>query len=266
MSPWLESPNALTHAAVEAARRHVNVSIDTPVPRGPTAHDAHMSRPGERNQPLQPLPSRIPSRHGYRELPLAHTPRTIFVRSELIARLDTARALLPDGFDLLVLDGWRSPEFQEELVQYYRERTGARTLDGFVSDPGDDALIAPHTTGGALDLTLSVNGVAVGLGTDWDAFTDRAALSYFEDTSQASARTTTTAHAEHEGEEAWGSPCLIRSLRRMLAAVLIEAGFAPFATEWWHWSFGDQYWAAFYGHDRAEYGRVESAPDAPHSP
>lgn len=39
--------------------------------------------------------------------------------------------------------------------------------------------------------------------------------------------------------------------RRLLAAALLENGFAPLPAEWWHWSYGDQQWAAFHGLDES---------------
>ena len=34
--------------------------------------------------------------------------------------------------------------------------------------------------------------------------------------------------------------------RKMLHDLMVEEGFAPFYGEWWHFSYGDREWAAFY--------------------
>jgi zinc D-Ala-D-Ala dipeptidase len=34
---------------------------------------------------------------------------------------------------------------------------------------------------------------------------------------------------------------------------MVEAGFAPYQLEWWHFSFGDQNWAAYYGLESSLY-------------
>jgi D-alanyl-D-alanine dipeptidase len=34
-----------------------------------------------------------------------------------------------------------------------------------------------------------------------------------------------------------------RSLRHILSTALTDAGLINYATEWWHWSYGDRYWA-----------------------
>ncbi len=55
-----------------------------------------------------------------------------------------------------------------------------------------------------------------------------------------------TAHPDVVGE-----PLL---LRRTLAAALEGAGLVNYPTEWWHWSYGDRYWAYATGAERALYG------------
>jgi len=35
------------------------------------------------------------------------------------------------------------------------------------------------------------------------------------------------------------------------------AGFVNYPTEWWHWSFGDRYWAFCAGEHEAIYGACE---------
>ena len=44
--------------------------------------------------------------------------------------------------------------------------------------------------------------------------------------------------------------------RRRLHDAMIAEGFAPFYGEWWHFSYGDREWAAFYGRT-ALYGPVD---------
>jgi len=34
-----------------------------------------------------------------------------------------------------------------------------------------------------------------------------------------------------------------RHSRGVLAAALHRVGFVNYPTEWWHWSYGDRYWA-----------------------
>ena len=50
-----------------------------------------------------------------------------------------------------------------------------------------------------------------------------------------------------------------RHNRSVLATVLSEAGLVNYPTEWWHWSFGDRYWAHVTGRPFAIHGPVHPA-------
>jgi D-alanyl-D-alanine dipeptidase len=45
-----------------------------------------------------------------------------------------------------------------------------------------------------------------------------------------------------------------RSRRDSLGTALAGAGLVNDPTEWWHWSFGDRYWALMTGVATAHYG------------
>lgn len=47
--------------------------------------------------------------------------------------------------------------------------------------------------------------------------------------------------------------------RRLLFAVMASAGFINYPFEWWHWSYGDRYWAFITGQPAAIYAAVEDA-------
>ena len=42
----------------------------------------------------------------------------------------------------------------------------------------------------------------------------------------------------------------------LLARALRGAGLVNYPTEWWHWSYGDRYWALVSGAPAAMYGPV----------
>jgi len=50
-----------------------------------------------------------------------------------------------------------------------------------------------------------------------------------------------------------------KSNRMLLREAMMNAGFAPFNGEWWHFSYGDREWAAFYGKPNAIYSQVEAS-------
>lgn len=99
--------------------------------------------------------------------------------------------------------------------------------------------IAPHVSGAAIDLTLvDGRGTPVDMGTPVNATPeDSAGACYFA--------------AENISSEA-------RHHRRMLADALEEAGLVNYPTEWWHWSYGDRYWAFTTGRSAAIYGPVQA--------
>jgi len=171
---------------------------------------------------------------------LRHLPRPLKLRRTVVDRLTQASIGFPLGFSLVILDGWRTRAFQRELLEYYTGRYGPVT--GYVSDPDSVELVAPHTTGGAVDLTLAYKEFPLALGTDFDDFSPFSHLLAYEGAPVASA-------LGHDAE-------VVKALRRMLAKALTDVEFAPFPREWWHWSFGDQRWAAQYGRPRSLYSPV----------
>ncbi|WP_244137038.1 M15 family metallopeptidase [Burkholderia pyrrocinia] len=52
-----------------------------------------------------------------------------------------------------------------------------------------------------------------------------------------------------------GTPALRN--RHVLIAALTGTGFTNYPSEWWHWSFGDRYWAVMQRESHAIYGPVE---------
>lgn len=181
------------------------------------------------------IPAWLPMFDVYAELPLsARGP--LRLRTDMVRRLYIASKHLPAGFGLTVLDGHRTMDFQQELLDYYTAEY-PELGDGYVSDPSDaESVNPPHCTGGAMDLTLNWDGVPLALGTDFDAFDDAAHPDWFEN---------------HETDS------VARDLRRLLSYAMNAAGFVQYPLEWWHWSYGDQWWAAERETKSALYGIVE---------
>jgi D-alanyl-D-alanine dipeptidase len=164
-----------------------------------------------------------------REAP--HNPLLHYVRSGLRDRLVRADASLPFGVHLLLVEGYRPPAVQLQQFTAYadllRERNPdwtperiRREASRFISPPE----VAPHCTGGAIDLTLCADdGVELDMGTEVNA------------SPVASANRCYTASPDISAEAA--------ANRRLLAAALTGADLVNYPTEWWHWSFGDRYWA-----------------------
>lgn len=193
----------------------------------------------ENGEPLVSLEEHLKVYRVYSWMGFDHASATLRVRAGVLERLVRASANLPSGFELAVIDSHRTRIFQAELMSHYQKET-EQSLEGYVSDPDSTTLIPPHTTGGAVDLTLAWRGAVLGIGTDFDAFSPKSAPGWFE------------------SREADGKA---RDLRRLLASVLSAEDMVVIDTEWWHWSYGDQRWAAQTGAPAALYGEIVANSD-----
>jgi D-alanyl-D-alanine dipeptidase len=167
------------------------------------------------------------------------------VREGLAERLEHAAARLPRGFRLHVVEGYRRPATQGAYFEAYRRRLvredpgltreeSTTRASRFVAPPD----VAAHPSGAAVDITLvDDRGGLVDMGTAIDATPeDSAGACYFD---------ALAIHPE------------ARARRRLLATSLEAAGLVNYPTEWWHWSFGDRYWAFATGRATAIYGPLD---------
>jgi D-alanyl-D-alanine dipeptidase len=169
------------------------------------------------------------------------------LREGVVQRLLDAQATLPNGLRLLITEGYRPLETQRSVFDGYRDEL--RSLHpGWTADRlyvetskfASPVEVAPHTSGGAVDLTLCAeSGIEVDMGTCVDA------------TPEASDNACYTA--------ARNIPERARHNRRTLARALTGTGLVNYPTEWWHWSFGDCYWAYVTGTGKSRYGPVRLA-------
>lgn len=180
-------------------------------------------------------------------LPHDLSPAGALVRAGLAERLLAADARLPLGVRLRVVEGFRPLEQQQSIIASYAAQLMAlhpglvgveleRLTSRFVA-PLD---VAPHVAGAAVDLTLvDVCGEELDLGTAIDATPEQSdGRCWFA--------------ADGIGPDA-------RAHRELLAEVLGEQGLVNYPTEWWHWSFGDRYWALVTGAQDALYGPLSAA-------
>jgi D-alanyl-D-alanine dipeptidase len=171
--------------------------------------------------------------------------RRTFVRSGLAHRLAIAQAALPLGIGLHVVEGHRTAASQQAIVASYSAELcaahpgiSADDLDRLSSRFVAPLDVAPHVAGAAVDLTLvDACGHELDLGTPIDATPEQSnGRCYF-------AATDISPDA--------------RANRDLLARVLTQAGLVNYPTEWWHWSYGDRYWALVTGAGHAIYGPVD---------
>ncbi|MFF1916394.1 M15 family metallopeptidase [Streptomyces sp. NPDC058239] len=167
------------------------------------------------------------------------------VRLEVLTRLLHAQSHLPTGVLLLFVEGYRPPALQRRYFEKYSDEL-ARThpdwqaaelreaASRFVSPPD----IAPHSAGAAVDVTLvDHQGRELDMGTRVNANPEESGGACYTDAPGLSTRAQTN--------------------RATLKAVLSAAGLINYPTEFWHWSFGDRYWALQTKQPAALYGPVE---------
>ncbi len=160
------------------------------------------------------------------------------VREDVYNMLCQAYKKLPKGYKFKIMDGWRPFALQQELYKEYSQNIEEEfnlknctkeqrdsVIKRFVSEPVDNRAFPPvHTTGGAVDLTiLDAEGKELCMGSEFDEFSARTNTNYFE--------------TEKDDQ--------IRNNRRLLYNVMIEAGFVNLPSEWWHYDYGDRFWAYY---------------------
>lgn len=158
------------------------------------------------------------------------------LRSGVLERLVHAQGQLPAGFRIQLKEGWRPVWVQEclwrqslaELRDRRPELSDAelRRENARFTAPPDSA--PPHSTGGAADVILLRQGEPADMG--WG----------FNQPGEGS-------------RTAYPVPEDARRSRDILATAMDAAGFVNYPAEWWHWSYGDRYWA-FQTSQQALYG------------
>lgn len=180
-------------------------------------------------------------------LPHELSPAGALVRAGLAGRLVAADRRLPAGVRLRVVEGYRPVEEQRAIIARYdgelralHPQLDASELERLSSRFVAPVEVAPHVAGAAVDLTLvDVLGDELDLGTAIDAT------------------------PEQSDGRCWFAAAGIgadaRAHRALLADVLEEQGLVNYPTEWWHWSYGDRYWALTSGASHALYGPLSTA-------
>ncbi len=166
------------------------------------------------------------------------------VRKNVLERLLSAQAALPDGLRLLLVEGYRPPQLQEQYFAEYAEQLRAENpqwtaeqvhsaASRYVSPPE----VAPHPAGAAVDITLAdSNGAELDLGTRTNSTPEESGGACYMNAANISS--------------------LHRTRRQVLATAMSGAGFVNYPTEWWHWSHWDRYWALATCAPAAAYGPV----------
>lgn len=196
----------------------------------------------DNGDPLVPIGPEFTGKISIIESYKPYTGDNIYVRSQLIPMLIQAqkelKSINPD-YELEIHCGYRPMEIQEANYS----RTKKLVLQ---EDPALEGVelkerihrfsavpeVAGHPTGGAVDVQITTSAGALDMGTKIGT--------YHKDTYTFS---------PFISKESWYH-------RQILRACMIKAGFAPFDGEWWHFSYGDREWAAYFNKDYAHYHQL----------
>lgn len=182
---------------------------------------------------------------GYKIQTPKDAPEQVFmVRDSVAQKLSRANGeLRKKNYDrvLEVGYGFRPMEIQKVIFNrvYDRIRSTKNDIDEleileqvhkFIAVPE----VSGHSTGGAVDLTIfdSERGVALDMGYPM--------LDLDGDEVEMSWRAKNLSRLQQEN-------------RDLLFELMTGENFAPFWGEWWHYSYGDREWAAYYERDQAIY-------------
>ncbi len=159
---------------------------------------------------------------------------TAYLRRGAAELLLRAAEHLPAGYRFLIYDAWRPYSVQKSLYdEYYatlaempahrgkREEELHALARTFVSFPDKSLAVSyVHSSGGAVDLTLlDPAGRELDMGCGFDEFTPLAAT-FAEGLSPLQAQN-----------------------RALLYRAMTAVGFTNYAYEWWHYDYGDVFWA-----------------------
>lgn len=170
----------------------------------------------------------------------------IYVRDMLAEKLANVNAeLAKQSFRLWVVYGYRHPDVQNRY--FMTQRAVVRDTNPDVSEEELDGLthnfvavpeIGGHPAAAAVDLTIvDKDNEPLDMGT---------AIADYSDPEKI--------RTDHPGLTR-----LQIGNRALLHDAMVEENFAPFYGEWWHFSYGDREWGAFYDVP-ALYGQVDFKP------
>jgi D-alanyl-D-alanine dipeptidase len=173
-----------------------------------------------------------------------YTQDIIFVRDSLAKKIaNVNKQLGQDGLKLKIVYGYRHPKVQERYFNARKadiqkinpsldESSLERLTHNFVAIPS----VAGHPSGGAVDITIvDTNETPLDMGTNIADYKDPTKIVTF---------------ASNITDEQ-------KMNRQLLHDLMISEGFAPFYGEWWHFSYGDREWAAFYNKKSTLYSAID---------
>ncbi len=180
-----------------------------------------------------------------REYVASHADFGIQVRLWVYDRLITANTIFQKTGHKLAIKIWYRPKviqktLFQELYGYFEKKYGNQKRQEeiykitcqYVSD--SDKYPSPHVTWGAVDVILIKDDMyEVDMG---------GPINYPWEISNLDCKIISETQKQN---------------RAFLTDTMMSVGFAPLASEWWHFSYGDAIWAYFYGETSTLYNPIE---------
>ena len=168
----------------------------------------------------------------------------IRVRKTVLELLNKADSLLKEinnNYQIMVVYGYRSMDkqvkfFNEEINKYKNDFDNELDLYEFVHEKIAVPSVSGHPTGGAVDIVIydNLNNEIIDFGTKVHDYDDCKSYVYYDNINS-----------------------IAKDNRMLLRKIMLEAGFAPYDGEWWHFSYGDREWAYYYKKDKYLYPQVD---------
>jgi len=209
------------------------------------------------NEPLVPIPADgfvLPGQHPYVAVGAPYGGRSpYFLREGVLRRLHQAQqwiqARQPD-WRIFIFDAYRPITVQQYMVDYtfaelvrshhltpnalseMQRQAFLEQVHQFWAVPSTNpATPPPHSTGAAIDVTLAnTTGTELDMGSPIDEMSPRSEPDYFAAIADPSC-------PQYDPR---GAECHQR--RQLLRSAMLNAGFCTHPKEWWHFSYGDQFW------------------------
>ena len=182
------------------------------------------------------------------------------LRGEVVKRLIKVNDFLKlknTSFYLLIYDSWRPIEVQEfmfnrafsleckkldldpSVKNMERYPLVKKKVEKFWAFPSfDERCPPPHSTGGAIDITLADEyGNIINMGSDIDQMDEKSKPDFYK-------------NIKNEKAILWNDR------RNLLKEIMVKYEFVQHPNEWWHFSYGDQLWAWKNKKPNALYGKI----------
>lgn len=170
--------------------------------------------------------------------------KTAYLRKTVAEMISRAEKKLPAGTTFIINDAWRPQSVQKEITKWFIKSFSKkypswskdriiREVEKYVA-PSNGKYSSGHMTGGAVDLRLFKNGKKVPM--------KSSRLTYQENAKSFQPKL----------------PQYIQKNRNVMFAALKKAGLSNHPNEYWHWSYGDIWWAKINKKKTAIYGVINN--------